>query len=87
MILGLSLDNLEYGWNQYQLGFLPLEDISFGCLFHPQTEQYMQEGCHLCVFCEAALKARYVGVKVDEANVDTSNFVESSSRWIRALEA
>ena len=25
--------------------------------------------------------------KVDEANVDTSNFVESSSRWVWALEA
>ena len=25
--------------------------------------------------------------KVDEANVDTSNFVELSSRWIQALEA
>jgi hypothetical protein len=24
---------------------------------------------------------------VDEANVGTSNFVESSNRWIRALEA
>ena len=25
--------------------------------------------------------------KVDEANVDTSSLVESSSQWIRALEA
>jgi hypothetical protein len=38
------------------------------------------------VFCEAALQAMYVGAKVDEANVDTLNFVESSSRWIQALE-